>query len=169
MRTLGRMIVGFKVNIWYIYNGYKVLTRGIHMKIEISNGDLIDKITILEIKIQEVSDKEKRKNIIKEYELLVEHEFKCPHKDKLKDINYAIWEYQDMIRMLLRKNVLNNAFMNYAKRVHELGEERSTLKRQIDTETRSNIIEEKGYETPEPTPCHSYSSLDDPVFFMEGH
>ena len=57
------------------------------MKIEISNGDLIDKITILEIKIQEVSDKEKRKNIIKEYELLVEHEFKCPHKDRLKDIN----------------------------------------------------------------------------------
>ena len=139
------------------------------MKIEISNGDLIDKITILEIKIQEVYDKEKRKNIIKEYELLVEHEFKCPHKDRLKDINYAIWGYQDMIRKLLRKNVLNNTFMNYAKRVHELGEERSTLKRQIDTETRSNIIEEKGYETPEPTPCHSYSSLDDPVFFMEGH
>ncbi len=51
------------------------------MKIEISNGDLIDKITILEIKIQEVSDEEKRKNIIKEYKLLVEHEFKCPHKD----------------------------------------------------------------------------------------
>jgi hypothetical protein len=163
------MIVGFKVNIWYIYNGYKVLTCGIHMKIEISNGDLIDKITILEIKIQEVYDEEKRKNIIKEYELLVEHEFKCPHKDRLKDINYAIWGYQDMIRKLLRKNVLNNTFMNYAKRVHELGEERSTLKRQIDTETRSNIIEEKGYETPEPTPCHSYSSLDDPVFFMEGH
>jgi len=139
------------------------------MKIEISNGDLIDKITILEIKIQEVYDEEKRKNIIKEYELLVEHEFKCPHKDRLKDINYAIWGYQDMIRMLLRKNVLNNTFMNYAKRVHELGEERSTLKRQIDTETRSNIIEEKGYETPEPTPCHSYSSLDDPVFFMEGN
>jgi hypothetical protein len=139
------------------------------MKIEISNGDLIDKITILEIKIQEVYDEEKRKNIIKEYELLVEHEFKCPHKDRLKDINYAIWGYQDMIRKLLRKNVLNNTFMNYAKRVHELGEERSTLKRQIDTETRSNIIEEKGYETPEPTPCHSYSSLDDPVFFMEGH
>jgi hypothetical protein len=163
------MIVGFKVNIWYIYNGYKVLTCGNHMKIEISNGDLIDKITILEIKIQEVYDEEKRKNIIKEYELLVEHEFKCPHKDRLKDINYAIWGYQDMIRKLLRKNVLNNTFMNYAKRVHELGEERSTLKRQIDTETRSNIIEEKGYETPEPTPCHSYSSLDDPVFFMEGH
>ena len=139
------------------------------MKIEISNGDLIDKITILEIKIQEVYDEEKRKNIIKEYELLVEHEFKCPHKDRLKDINYAIWGYQDMIRKLLRKNVLNNTFMNYAKRVHELGEERSILKRQIDTETRSNIIEEKGYETPEPTPCHSYSSLDDPVFFMEGH
>ena len=135
----------------------------------ISWGELIDKITILEIKIQEVYDEEKRKNIIKEYELLVEHEFKCPHKDRLKDINYAIWGYQDMIRKLLRKNVLNNTFMNYAKRVHELGEERSTLKRQIDTETRSNIIEEKGYETPEPTPCHSYSSLDDPVFFMEGH
>ena len=30
-------------------------------------------------------------------------------------------------------------------------------------------MKEKGYETPEPTPCHSYSSLDDPVFFMEGH
>lgn len=139
------------------------------MKIEISNGDLIDKITILEIKIQEVSDEEKRKNIIKEYNLLVEHEFICPHKDKLKDINYAIWGYQDMIRMLLRKNALNNTFMNYAKRVHELGEERSAIKRQIDIETRSNIIEEKGYETPDPTPSHSYSSLDDPVFFMEGH
>ena len=74
-----------------------------------------------------------------------------------------------MIRKLLRKNVLNNTFMNYAKRVHELGEERSILKRQIDIETRSEIIEEKGYETPEPTPCHSYSSLDDPVFFMDGH
>lgn len=139
------------------------------MKIEISNGDLIDKITILEIKIQEVSDEEKRKNIIKEYNILVEHEFICPHKDKLKDINYAIWGYQDMIRMLSRKNTLNNTFMNYAKRVHELGEERSAIKRQIDIETRSNIIEEKGYKTPEPTPCHSYSSLDDPVFFMEGH
>ena len=139
------------------------------MKIEISNGDLIDKITILEIKIQEVSDEEKRKNIIKEYNILVEHEFICPHKDKLKDINYAIWGYQDMIRMLLRKNTLNNTFMNYAKRVRELGEERSAIKRQIDIETRSNIIEEKGYKTPEPTPCHSYSSLDDPVFFMEGH
>ena len=88
---------------------------------------------------------------------------------QVEGYKYAIWGYQDMIRKLLRKNVLNNTFMNYAKRVHELGEERSILKRQIDTETRSNIIEEKGYETPEPTPCHSYSSLDDPVFFMEGH
>ena len=74
-----------------------------------------------------------------------------------------------MISNLIRQTVLNNTFVNYAKRIHELGEERSVIKRNIDIETRSEIIEEKGYETPDPTPCHSYSSLDDPVFFMEGH
>ncbi len=61
------------------------------MKVEISNGDLIDKITILELKIEMIDGKESLVNIKNEYNLLCELEFDTPHKGELKNRIYNVY------------------------------------------------------------------------------
>jgi hypothetical protein len=137
------------------------------MKVEISNADLIDKITVLELKMELVNDEACLVNIKNEYDLLCDLEFNTPHKSQLKDVNRGIWDFREMLRLLNHKGLYNQSFVRSAKRIIELNDERNRIKKLINEETASKIINEKGYKTPTPTPSPSYSSLDDPVFFMD--
>ena len=139
------------------------------MKVEISNGDLIDKITILELKMEMIDGEERLRNIKNEYNLLCELEFDTSHKAELKDVNRGIWDFREMLRLLNHKGLYNHSFTHSAKRIIELNDERNRIKKLINEETASKIINEKGYKTPISTPSPSYSSLDDAIFFMEGH
>ena len=72
------------------------------MKIEISNGEILDKITILRLKLEHIFDKEKRANIIREYDFLKEVSEKIKYSDNLYHelylVNKALWKIEDDIR-----------------------------------------------------------------------
>ena len=139
------------------------------MKIEISNADLIDKITILELKMEILNCDESKKHLQKEYDLIAPYEMKSSYREELKNVNHGIWQFRDMNRQLHSKGVYNNTFIVNARRIIELNNERMKLKQQINIETNSTITNQRGYDTPITTPSPSFSSLDDPVFFMDRH
>jgi hypothetical protein len=142
---------------------------GTQMKIEISNADLIDKITILELKMEILNCDESKKHLQKEYDLIAPYEMKSSYREELKNVNHGIWQFRDMNRQLHSKGVYNNTFIVNARRIIELNNERMKLKQQINIETNSTITNQRGYDTPITTPSPSFSSLDDPVFFMDRH
>lgn len=139
------------------------------MKIEISNADLIDKITILELKLEILNCEESKKHLQKEYDLIASYEMKSSYREELKNVNHGIWQFRDMNRQLHSKGVYNNTFITNARRIIDLNNERVKLKQKINIETNSNITNQRGYDTPIATPSPSFSSLDDPVFFMDRH
>ena len=142
---------------------------GRQMKIEISNADLIDKITILELKMDNLTCKKSKKYIQDEYDLIAPHEMKSSYREELKNVNNGIWQFRDINRQLHSKGVYNNTFIANARRIIELNDERVKLKQKINTETNSNITNQRGYDTPITTPSPSFGSLDESVFFMDRH
>ena len=139
------------------------------MKIDISNADLIDKITILELKMENLNCKKSKKYIQDESDLIASYEMKSSYREELKNVNNGIWQFRDINRQLHSKGVYNNTFIANARRIIELNDERVKLKQKINTETNSNITNQRGYDTPITTPSPSFGSLDDPVFFMDRH
>lgn len=127
------------------------------MKIETSNGEIIDKYTILEIKKSEIKDADKLKNICNEYDTLQENvnaiydmvsskeELKKMHLSLL-EINKKLWKIEDDIRECERTKDFSQAFIDLARAVYFTNDERSVVKKQINTLTGSNLVEEKSYK-----------------------
>lgn len=127
------------------------------MKIEVSNGEIIDKFTILEIKLKEISDPEKLANIQKEYDSLksvVDHiynevddyrELDVLHKD-LFNVNKTLWNIEDMIRECERRESFGEDFIELARSVYYTNDDRSDVKKKINLLTGSLFVEEKSYE-----------------------
>ncbi len=121
------------------------------MKIEVSNGEIIDKLTILEIKLEKIADPAKRKNIAKEYDLLsTEAAGILPREDplyrQLKEVNLRLWEIEDRIRELERRKDFGKEFIETARSVYRENDLRAALKRQINEKTGSGLTEEKSYK-----------------------
>ena len=121
------------------------------MKIEISNGEIIDKLTILEIKLKKITDEVKLENIRKEYIQLSEIaagilDQQDPLYVKLMEVNLKLWEVEDRIRDLERKQEFGRAFVETARMVYFTNDLRARIKRDINKRTGSVIIEEKSYE-----------------------
>ncbi len=121
------------------------------MKIEVSNGEIVDKLTIIEIKLKHIQDPEKRKNLLAEYKVLNEavaqiidknHEY---YQELLK-INQELWNIEDHIRDLERAKDFGEDFIQTARSVYFTNDRRSQVKRQINEMTGSNLVEEKSYE-----------------------
>ncbi len=121
------------------------------MKIEISNGDLIDRASILSIKLQKIKSKEKLLNVQKEFDILFEsmrsigisegsQEFQ-----NLKKINLTLWEIEDRIRMKELRQEFDDEFIRLARKIYFENDKRSEIKRQINITTGSTLIEEKEY------------------------
>jgi len=120
---------------------------------DISVGELIDKITILEIKEERISDADKLVNIRTELTRLnvirAEHvppsaELSALEK-KLKDINIAIWEQEDDIRDHERDKNFGDSFIELARSIYKTNDKRAACKRDINVLMGSAIVEEKSY------------------------
>lgn len=121
------------------------------MKIEVSNGEFIDRMTILEIKLNRITDREKLKNITNEYEALSKSaENVLDKKDqlylKLKEVNAKLWEIEDRIRDYERKQDFGRGFIETARMVYFTNDLRAKIKHDINLKTKSEFIEEKSYE-----------------------
>ena len=121
------------------------------MKIEVSNGKIIDKLTIIQIKLERISDKVKLANLQKEYNELIHAsssiiETSDPLYKSLYDVNCELWVIEDHIRDLERKKDFGSDFVSTARAVYIKNDKRSELKREINLKTSSGLIEEKSYE-----------------------
>jgi hypothetical protein len=121
------------------------------MKIEVSNGEIIDKLTIIQIKLERIKDKGKLANLQKEYnELFKASSSILSTSDTLYkllyNVNCELWDFEDRIRDLERKKDFGDDFISVARSVYIKNDRRSELKREININTSSGLIEEKSYE-----------------------
>ena len=121
---------------------------------EISAGELIDKITILEIKKAKITNKDKLVEIEKELLSLNDTMKKfipnnseiLKFKDSLKDINLKLWDIEDGKRSAEKNNDFGEKFVELARKVYKFNDERAKIKLAINSTLGSNIKEVKSYE-----------------------
>jgi len=130
------------------------------MKIEVSNGEILDKYSILEIKLENISDEAKRVNIINEYTELTPNiteifsnadnagnltELENLYQDLL-NINKTLWNIEDQIRECERDETFGSDFIELARSVYYTNDDRADAKKAINVLTGSLLVEEKSYE-----------------------
>ena len=121
---------------------------------EISAGELFDKITILEIKKEKISNKEKLVDVEKELNSLNDTVRKfipdqnniSKHINDLKEINLKLWDIEDGKRAAEKEKKFDDKFIELARKVYKLNDERAKIKLAINTSLGSNIKEVKSYE-----------------------
>ena len=121
---------------------------------EISAGELIDKITILEIKKAKITNKEKLVDVEKELSSLnqtmkkfIPDESKInKYKNNLKEINLRLWDIEDGKRLAEKNNDFGKKFIELARHVYKFNDERARVKLTINNILGSNIKEIKSYE-----------------------
>ena len=129
------------------------------MKIEVSNGEIMDKLTILAIKLQQIKDEAKLKNVQTEYDVLApivhgiyesleeeNKEFLQDLHKNLQDINQTLWNIEDQIRIHESKKDFEDDFVELARSVYFTNDERAEFKKKINELTGSLLVEEKSYE-----------------------
>ena len=121
------------------------------MKIDVSNGEIIDKITILQIKLERIKDEAKLKNLKREFDELIEVTSSIMSTNDilykaLYDVNCELWDIEDHIRDLERNKDFGNEFISTARAVYIKNDRRSELKKEINIKTFSALTEEKSYE-----------------------
>jgi len=122
--------------------------------IPISWGELFDKLTILEIKLENLQDKNALKNVKIEYDqlyIIYKKNFLENEKAKLfiinlKKINEKLWDIEDEIRKKERNKTFDEEFIKLARYVYITNDQRSQIKRNINETFDSKIIEEKSYQ-----------------------
>ncbi|NQV85093.1 MAG: hypothetical protein HQ494_14880 [Rhodospirillales bacterium] len=123
------------------------------VSIEIAPGELVDKITILEIKLERITDDGKLANVRLEWETLIKARDGAieatPELDRLsadlKAANEALWDIEDEIRDCERNKDFGDAFVQLARSVYISNDKRAALKREINELLGSSLIEEKSY------------------------
>ena len=120
---------------------------------EISAGELLDKISILEIKLQKITNKNNLEEVKKEYEILKDTqrsavEFSDKIKNlfnSIKEVNLKLWNIEDEIRICEKNNDFGNKFIELARKVYLNNDKRSKIKSEINKTLGSNIKEIKQY------------------------
>ena len=130
----------------------------------VSTGELIDKITILEIKCRKLQRPEALENVEKELQalkrVLTEAGITIPHASerkieptnqifnltsKLELVNSKLWDVEDQLRLLEKSQDFGEKFIELARSVYRLNDERASCKREINQLCNSNLMEEKSY------------------------
>jgi len=122
--------------------------------IPVSWGELFDKLTILEIKKERISDKPKLKNISRELDelLAVSNAHELPDQPladlvaELRSINETLWDIEDDIRTCERREDFSSSFIELARSVYKTNDKRAELKLRINRLLGSELVEEKSYE-----------------------
>jgi hypothetical protein len=120
----------------------------------VSYGELIDKMTILQIKLQEIKDDAKLANVRNELELLdaTWKNDKASETDiadetaRLLAVNQRLWKIEDDIRMKERAQAFDQEFIQLARSVYIENDERAAIKREINMKLGSTLVEEKSYQ-----------------------
>ena len=120
---------------------------------EISPGELLDKISILEIKLKKIKDKKKLQKINKEYKSLLNSKNNTIKNRKsldglilkIKEVNLKLWEIEDKIRICEKNKDFGDNFIQLARDVYLNNDKRSIIKFSINKLLRSNLIEVKEY------------------------
>ena len=121
------------------------------MKIDVSIGEIVDKVTILLIKLNKIKDAKKLKNIMNEYNLVkVSMEeagilSKSIEFIELLSINEKLWDIEDKIRLKEKQKMFDSEFIELARSVYHFNDQRYEVKRKINLNHGSNLIEEKEY------------------------
>ena len=122
------------------------------MKIEVSHGEIVDKLTILQIKKENITDPSKLDNIVKEYDYLlsiVENDLEIstesPEYLELLSINKELWKIEDDIRDKERDKVFDAEFIELARSVYTTNDKRAEIKKEINLKYGSLFVEEKSY------------------------
>ncbi len=123
------------------------------IQIDISVGELLDKITILQIKAERIADVSKLENIKKELCILQGQWESSPYIDNnldnniasLKFVNERLWDIEDQIRVKESQQKFDEEFVKLARSVYFTNDERAEIKREINNKTGSNLVEEKSY------------------------
>jgi len=123
------------------------------LKVEVSVGELLDKITILEIKSERITDPEKLKNVTKELEVLTRTWRESPMSDRdvapqidaLKRVNEELWDIEDAIRRKEAAQAFDDEFIALARAVYHRNDVRAAVKKDINTMLGSGLVEEKFY------------------------
>jgi len=122
--------------------------------IPISPGELLDKITILEIKSERIDSAEKKSNVNKELAMLntvwadtvTEDDEIKSMRSEMKSINETLWEIEDDIRDEERDKRFETRFIELARSVYVTNDQRADVKKRINLYLKSDIVEEKSYQ-----------------------
>ena len=125
----------------------------VSIKVELSVGELLDKISILQIKTERIVDRSKLENINKELDALMSLWNDSIYSNSnleseinnLKTINEELWDIEDKIRDKERNQIFDKGFIELARAVYITNDKRADIKRIINSKTRSELIEEKSY------------------------
>ncbi len=120
--------------------------------VPVSWGELLDKITILEIKRDRIARAEARENVLREYRLLRAIGAQVLYRsgvaalvEALKRVNETLWEIEDAIREQEAARDFGAEFVRLARAVYQRNDERAAIKREINRALESDLIEEKSY------------------------
>jgi Family of unknown function (DUF6165) len=122
--------------------------------VPISVGELMDKITILEIKSERIRSPSQLENIARELDALravrlgkIDRAMLERLRGELKRVNAELWDVEDSIRECDARGDFGDAFIAYARAVYRLNDERSRLKKAINLASGSRLVEEKSYKS----------------------
>ncbi len=126
------------------------------MKIEVSNGEILDKLSILELKLHFMEDEEQKSNVQKEYDLLKkvsadilltsDHTFPEDLYRELSNVNLKLWSIEYEIREKEGDSEFGKDFIKLARSVYKTNDKRARIKKEINIFTGSTLVEEKHYE-----------------------
>jgi uncharacterized protein DUF6165 len=122
--------------------------------VPVSYGEVVDKITILEIKSERIGDPDKVKNVRHELQLLERTWAEATRgkadisdaRARLKSVNEDLWEIEDRIRVCEAKNAFGDEFIELARSVYVTNDQRADIKKEINLALGSELVEEKSYE-----------------------
>jgi hypothetical protein len=124
------------------------------IQVPVSYGELIDKITILEIKARQISDPAKLANVRNELDLLnatwandaASQTDIADERARLLAVNEALWDIEDHIRLKEKAQAFDAEFIELARSVYFRNDERAAVKREINLKLGSQLVEEKSYQ-----------------------
>ena len=123
------------------------------INIPVSVGELIDKITILKIKLTQIKDKEKLINVQKEHDALTSldeyvkiQKVVLEHQQQLMEVNLRLWFLEEDIRHYEKTKFFESAFIDVARKIYKTNDERSRIKKEINVLCNSELVEEKSHE-----------------------
>lgn len=125
-----------------------------HLSVQTSPGEFLDKLTILEIKSERIADPAKLANVRRELELLRATWAASPAASRdlaalvadLKRVNEELWEIEDRIRLKEAGQAFDAEFVELARSVYRTNDRRAALKREINLSLGSELVEEKSYQ-----------------------